>query len=186
MKYDVSSRKEADADHTYLKLDLITNSTTQETRKFVTYNLVFTNSTDARNTLPMLNEAFHSENGTLLLDFVHSPPPVTIAGTKEQLLYAYRADPSTKTMIRGLTFDSDVVYHVHVRIMTVDNIRNIIAPGKEPTADFVISGDMPSSAREVRVVPEFPFAAPIFAASVAIITFMVKLARREDAHALKN
>lgn len=189
LKYDISSRKEADADHTYLRLDLISNFTTPETKKFVTYALTFTNAnkTDAA---PILREIFHSEKGTLLLDIIHSSPPVTVSGgIREQLLNSYMADPAGNVTVRGLSFDKDVLYHVHVDILTVDNIRILIDPNKMPQTDFYFAGDMPSSAGAVRVVPEFPIAALMFATSIAIIivTFSVKVAgSRDDAYGPKS
>ena len=172
LKYDIASHKEADGlDHTYLKLDLIVNSTTPETRKFVTYVLTITNANDT-NAKPILVETFHSERGTLLLNIIHSPPPVTISGTREQLLNSYVADPAGNATMRGLSFDKDTMYHVHVDILTVDNIRNLFASYKMPKTDFYFSGDMPSSVGEVRVVPEFPIAMTILAAALGALVIL--------------
>jgi hypothetical protein len=75
-----------------------------------------------------LSEVFYTENGTLLLDMVHSPPPITIPGTREQLLNSYIVDPSGKIAVGGFPFEGKTMYHVHVMILTVDNIRNLFEP----------------------------------------------------------
>ncbi|MEO9294004.1 MAG: hypothetical protein ABI347_00180 [Nitrososphaera sp.] len=169
LKYDISSRKEADGfDHTYLKLELIVNSTTQETKRFVTYYLTFTNF-NGTNAKPILSEALHTEAGTLLLNIVHSPPPITIPSTREQILNSYKADPAGNVTIMGLSFDRNVIYHAHVDILRVDDIMGIFAADRMPKADFYFSGDMPSSVGEVRVVPEFPIATIILATILAIV-----------------
>lgn len=60
-------------------------------------------------------------------------------------------------------------------VLTIDNIRNLFASGKEPIADFYFSGDMPSVMGAVRAMPEFPIAEIALATLIAMATIITSL-----------
>lgn len=112
------------------------------TIKFTTFAITITKGTDPKAT-PLLTEVFHTESGLLTLKIQPQPGPVTIAGTREQLLNSYVADPGGTINIRGPILLEGGLYHFSIMLLTVDNIRNLFASGSEPVFDTYLSvGDV--------------------------------------------
>lgn len=173
IQYDIANSQEADATkHTHIKLDSVVKAT-QEEKKFVTYVLNFTRI--GKESKPILTDLFLAENGTLALDIVHGHQlPLRILADREPFLNALVADPSKGDIItiRNFPFENSAVYHLNIGILTVNNIRNIFATEDVPKADILLSPDVPANVGEVRVIPEFPFAAMVLAAALFVAVML--------------
>ena len=175
LEYDIATRNEpADGlTHTRIELALIHAGTEQI--RFVTYILTFTKISDQA---VLLRNIFHSENGPVVVDMVHTDGPVMISGTQEPYLNAWQAGPSGVVTV-NFPFEDNADYRLAIEILGVDNIRNLFSADEMPTADLVFSIDNPSAVAGVTTIPEFPLAVAVMAAAlVAVIAAGAYRARR--------
>jgi len=113
-----------------------------ETIKFTTFVIEVTKGTDP-NTRPLLRDVFHTESGLLTLKIQPEEGEVRVFATKEDFLQAYKADPGGTINIRGPILLEGGLYRFKIDVLTVDNIRNLFAPGDEPSFETFLSvGDI--------------------------------------------
>lgn len=113
-----------------------------ETIKFTTFLIEVTKGTDP-NTDPLMRDVFHTENGLLTLKIQPGEGDVQVAATREDFLQAWKADPGGTINISGPILLEGGLYRFKIDILTVDNIRNLFAPGDEPSFDAYLSvGDV--------------------------------------------
>lgn len=113
-----------------------------ETIKFTTFVIEITKGTDP-DADPLLRDVFHTENGLLTLRIQPKEGEVSVAATREDFLKAWKADPGGTINISGPILLEGGLYRFKVDVLTVDNIRNLFAPGEEPSYETYLSvGDV--------------------------------------------
>ena len=112
------------------------------TIKFTTFIISITKGTDPK-AAPLLTDAFLTENGLLTLKIQPQEGPVSVAATREDFLNAWKADPGGTINIKGPVLLEGGLYHFHIELLTIDNVRNLFASGDSPTYDTYLSvGDV--------------------------------------------
>ena len=118
------------------------NANNNETVKFTTYHITVRKGID-NAAKPIVSDFFHSESGLLTLKIQPSDGPVTIYGTREDFLKAWKADPGGTINVKGPLLLEGGIYHFQIEIFGIDSIRNIFSPDDAPGFDSWLSvGDI--------------------------------------------
>src|ERR1051325_6567369 len=102
-----------------------------ETIKFTTFIITVSKGTDPK-AKPLLTDAFLTENGLLTLKIQPQEGPVSVAATQDAFLNAWKADPGGTINIKGPVLLEGGLYHFHIELLTVDNVRKLFNSGDSP------------------------------------------------------
>ena len=118
---------------------------TNETIKFVTYDITVTKGTDpSAYVKPLLRDFFQSPSGLLTLKVdPTNDTSLTIFGNRDPFLGAWVADPGGTINIRGPLLQEGGLYRFDIQIFGIDNPRNIFIPEQAPNFETFLSvGDV--------------------------------------------
>jgi len=116
---------------------------TDENIKFTTFIIEVKKGIgeDAVAVLP--SDAYLAEDGLLTLKIQPTDGPIQVFATQEDYLRAWKADPGGTINIRGPLLQEGGLYHFNIRLLTVDNIRNLFLDEDQPVFDTYLSvGDV--------------------------------------------
>jgi hypothetical protein len=120
------------------------DSRNNDTIKFTTFIISVTKGTDPK-AQPLLTDAFLTDTGLLTIKIQPQQGPVSIAATQDQYLNAWKADPGGTVNVKGPILLEGGLYHFRIELLTVDNVRNLFAPGDSPVFNTYLSvGDVSS------------------------------------------
>ncbi|MGH9953761.1 MAG: hypothetical protein ACRD5J_19265, partial [Nitrososphaeraceae archaeon] len=118
---------------------------TNETIKFVTYDITVTKGTNpSPDERPLLRDFFQSPSGLLTLRVEPTnDTSLTIFGNQDPFLGAWVSDPGGTINIRGPLLQEGGLYRFDIQIFGIDNPRNIFTPENAPTFETFLSvGDV--------------------------------------------
>lgn len=118
---------------------------TNETIKFVTYDITVTKGTNpSPDERPLLRDFFQSPSGLLTLRVEPTnDTSLTIFGNQDPFLGAWVSDPGGTINIRGPLLQEGGLYRFDIQIFGIDNPRNIFTPENAPTFETFLSvGDI--------------------------------------------
>jgi hypothetical protein len=150
---------------------MVLNATEVRVRN-VTYLLNFTKAgSDGK---PILSDFFTAPDGLLVLDMVHGRGFITIVGQNNPRASGWEATPGSSITIKNFPFENDASYRVHAQVVVIDYPTNMQAEDKEPYANFTFNpnNSLQPIGGQVRIVPEFPIAAVVLAASLFVVVVL--------------
>lgn len=118
---------------------------TNETIKFVTYDITVTKGTNpSPDERPLLRDFFQSPSGLLTLRVEPTnDTSLTIFGNQDPFLGAWVSDPGGTINIRGPLLQEGGLYRFDIQIFGIDNPRNIFTPENAPIFETFLSvGDV--------------------------------------------
>ncbi|MEO9319648.1 MAG: hypothetical protein ABI361_03145 [Nitrososphaera sp.] len=125
----------------YLQLRLF-DAKTNETIKSTTFDITVTKGVE-KDAKVIMEQVFTTDSGLLTLHITPTNGSVTVNANQDPFLNAWQADPGGDIKISGPLLLDGGLYHFHIRILTVDNIRNLFSDTNAPTFDSYLSvGDV--------------------------------------------
>lgn len=118
---------------------------TNETIKFVTYDITVTKGTNpSPDERPLLRDFFQSPSGLLTLRVEPTnDTSLTIFGNQDPFLGAWVSDPGGTINVRGPLLQEGGLYRFDIQIFGIDNPRNIFTPENAPIFETFLSvGDV--------------------------------------------
>lgn len=128
----------------YLQLRLF-DAKTNNNINGTTFELTVTKgvTNDAKR---LLQDTFATDSGLLTLHIAPMPGEVQINGNDDPFMPGYMADPGGNVKISGPLLLDGGIYHLHIKIVTVDDIRTLLNDTTAPQFDSYLSiGDIAST-----------------------------------------
>lgn len=179
LSYNVSTSN----NHTLVKLALHENSTGQII-KSVTYFITINNTENANQEI--MHDPFHTQDGMLVLDFVHSNTSatgsnneqITIHGSQDPFLDAWIPDAYDRITITNFSMTVNKTYVMHIEVFGIDKPKNIFEPEKAPKVDFSINSENSDAEGKILIVPEFSSSFASLAIFAGLVGAIIMTARR--------
>ena len=127
----------------YLQFRLF-DAKSNETIKFTTFDITATKGI-GKDAPRIMEDVFTTNSGLLTLHITPTQGTMQVFASQDPFLNAWQADPGGDIKISGPLLLEGGLYHFHIRILTVDNIRNLFSDQNAPTFDSYLSvGDVSS------------------------------------------
>lgn len=136
MSYDISHHEEQDGKRTNVNLEFMENRS-QSPIKFVTIVMNITETTSGKTIL--VTDMFHSENGTISFDIMHTDEDAQIFAQREDFLNAWIANRTTGTIQMNLPLKQDSTYLIGIDLIGIDSIRGLLPPEQVLSFDIYFS-----------------------------------------------
>lgn len=169
LSYDISAVEEQGELHSLVRLTLKDNQT-QEPLQFVTYTLKITNL--ETNVIVIGPDAFHTEDGTIILDIGDTDGQTEIQGSRNDFINAWMNDPATGTIKMRLPLTPDTTYLFEMTIIGVDSIRGFLPQDKSPTFELYFNPSQ-STIGQIIIAPEFPYHVAVFLSLVIAVSIFI-------------
>lgn len=177
LAYEIIHKEEQEP-HTIVNITVVEAN---EPIRSVTYGI---NMTTVGIDEPLLQyDAFHAENGTLVLDIAHRVGETKVFAAREDFLDAWKAGPGGKVNVE-MALETSSTYLMHIDILGLDNIRIILPPDQVPSVNLYFNTDKNDMGEvmvvpgELVVVPEFPY--PVVLIVSVVIGSIIAISRSKD------
>lgn len=121
------------AEDRFLQLRLFEGN--NETIKFTTFGIEAFKVTGSGEEKIMNYDAFHTESGLLTIKIEPSEGETEVFATRDDFLFAWKADPGGTINIRGPLLADGGLYHFRIEVIGIENPRGLL------TQDQIISLD---------------------------------------------